>query len=130
MPIGSGPPGESRELSTEPGETAAIDHAHLARYTAGDAALERELLSMFADQSAVYMTRLRGAKTVEAWQDAAHSLKGSAKAVGAFRVAAAAKAAEAAPPQCPREERERLVARLETLLQDAKEQIRRMRRKR
>lgn len=65
-----------------------IDIAHLRRMTLGDAALEREVLTMFSAQA------LRLAKALAAMQaDApalAHTLKGSARAVGAFAVADAA----------------------------------------
>jgi HPt (histidine-containing phosphotransfer) domain-containing protein len=120
----------AEKLSTEAGETAALDRGHLARYTAGDAALEQELLRLFADQSGVYMDRMRAAQTAEAWRDAAHSLKGSAKAVGAFAVARAAETAETSAAECTFEERKRLLATLEAALADAKEQIRILQRKR
>ncbi|MFD0987657.1 Hpt domain-containing protein [Methyloligella solikamskensis] len=124
------PSEKPEKLSTEPGKTAALDRAHLARYTAGDAELEKELLTLFADQSGVYMERMRGAETEKAWRDAAHSLKGSAKAVGAFDVAHAAEAAETSPAECTFEERKRLLATLEAALADAKEQIRALQRER
>ncbi|XSG82835.1 MAG: Hpt domain-containing protein [Methyloligella sp. ZOD6] len=123
MSAGSKPPEEGEKLSTEARKTAAIDRVHLERYTLGDPDLEQELLSLFADQSGVYMERLREAKTSAAWRDAAHSLKGSAKAVGAFLVAAAAEAAETAAADCTFEERKRLRATLEARLAEAKEQI-------
>jgi HPt (histidine-containing phosphotransfer) domain-containing protein len=65
-----------------------IDVAHLRRMTLGDAALEREVLSMFSVQA------LRLAKALAAMpSDApalAHTLKGSARAIGASAVADAA----------------------------------------
>jgi HPt (histidine-containing phosphotransfer) domain-containing protein len=71
-----------------------IDIAHLERMTLGDASLEREVLAMFAGQAA----RLSGAlATLPSDADAlAHTLKGSARAVGAFQVAEAAQCLEAA----------------------------------
>jgi HPt (histidine-containing phosphotransfer) domain-containing protein len=65
-----------------------IDRVHLARMTLGDASLEREVLAMFAGQSASLMDRLAGSPPNAA--DLAHTLKGSAMAIGAFRVADAA----------------------------------------
>jgi HPt (histidine-containing phosphotransfer) domain-containing protein len=65
-----------------------IDIAHLRRMTLGDAALEREVLTMFSAQAS------RLAKALAAMPaDApalAHTLKGSARAVGAFAVGDAA----------------------------------------
>ncbi len=74
---------------------APIDHVHLARYTFGNRALEIEVLHLFADQAPDYLEGLRNAETEKAWRDAAHTLKGSARAVGAFRVADRAERAEA-----------------------------------
>lgn len=74
---------------------APIDHAHLARYTFGNAALEVEVLQLFADQAPDYLDGMRTATSEKAWRDAAHTLKGSARAVGAFRVAERAERAEA-----------------------------------
>ena len=71
-----------------------IDRVHLARYTLGNLALEIEVLGLFADQAPATLRTLAAARTDKAWRDAAHTLKGSARAVGAFRVAASAEAAE------------------------------------
>lgn len=65
-----------------------LDLAHLARMTLGDTALEQEVLAMFAAQSASLMDALV-ALPADA-SDVAHTLKGSALAIGAFRVAEAA----------------------------------------
>jgi HPt (histidine-containing phosphotransfer) domain-containing protein len=65
-----------------------IDMTHLRRMTLGDEALEREVLGMFSTQAS------RLAKELAAMPpDApalAHTLKGSARAIGAFAVADAA----------------------------------------
>ena len=65
-----------------------IDIEHLQRMTLGDAGLEREVLAMFSAQAA----RLAGAlASLPADAGAlAHTLKGSARAIGAFGVAEAA----------------------------------------
>jgi HPt (histidine-containing phosphotransfer) domain-containing protein len=69
-----------------------IDIDHLQRMTLGDAGLEREVLAMFAAQSMGLITGLatRSADAIAL----AHMLKGSARAIGAFRVADAAEALE------------------------------------
>jgi len=70
-----------------------IDFEHLKRMTLGDAGLEQEVLAMFAAQSAQLMATLA---TVPADAGAlAHTLKGSARAIGAFGVAEAAARLEA-----------------------------------
>ena len=72
-----------------------VDLVHLSRYTLGDRALEREVLELFCTQSVIYLERLNQALTDREWKDAAHSLKGSAQAIGAWRAAEAARQAEA-----------------------------------
>ena len=70
-----------------------IDIEHLGRMTLGDAGLEREVLAMFSAQSAGLLntlaTRPKDAGAL------AHTLKGSARAIGAFAVAEAAERLEA-----------------------------------
>jgi HPt (histidine-containing phosphotransfer) domain-containing protein len=84
------PSGEERKQSSRP-----VDLVHLSRYTLGNRALEREVLELFCTQSLVYLARLRDARSDKDWKDAAHSLKGSATAIGAWRAAEAAQRAEA-----------------------------------
>ena len=70
-----------------------IDFAHLKRMTLGDDGLEQEVLAMFAAQSAGLVSTLA---TMPADAPAlAHTLKGSARAIGAFAVADAAARFEA-----------------------------------
>jgi HPt (histidine-containing phosphotransfer) domain-containing protein len=75
-------------------DDAPIDVEHLKRMTLGDAGLEREVLAMFAAQVVRLIGTLAGLPP-----DAgalAHTLKGSARAIGAFRVADAAGSLETA----------------------------------
>ncbi|MBY0227069.1 MAG: Hpt domain-containing protein [Hyphomicrobium sp.] len=74
-----------------------IDHDHLRRYAMGDRQLELEVLHLFAGELPKTIRALRDARTDMDWKVAAHTLKGSARAVGAWRVAAAAVAAEKSP---------------------------------
>jgi HPt (histidine-containing phosphotransfer) domain-containing protein len=71
-----------------------IDLEHLQRMTLGDASLEREVLAMFSAQA----VRLIGTlSTLPSDTGAlAHTLMGSARAIGAFGVADAAGCLEAA----------------------------------
>ncbi len=68
----------------------AIDTEHLSRQTGGDRELERELLTLFAQQCATHLRTIHGSADPKARLDAAHSLKGAALAVGAWQVAEAA----------------------------------------
>jgi HPt (histidine-containing phosphotransfer) domain-containing protein len=70
-----------------------IDFEHLKRMTLGDAGLEQEVLAMFAAQSAKLIGALAGRPSDGG--ALAHTLKGSAHAIGAFGVADAAARLEA-----------------------------------
>jgi HPt (histidine-containing phosphotransfer) domain-containing protein len=70
-------------------EEEAIDLAHLARMTLGDTSLEREVLGLFDRQAELLLMRMGDAAAV-AIAAFAHTLKGSARNVGAWRVAEAA----------------------------------------
>ncbi|WGR92857.1 Hpt domain-containing protein [Bradyrhizobium sp. ISRA443] len=65
-----------------------IDLDHLQRMTLGDPGLEREVLAMFSAQSARILGELTALPAEAATH--AHTLKGSARAIGAFGVADAA----------------------------------------
>lgn len=71
---------------------APVDFDHLERMTLGEAALEREVLEMFVRQSSGLLASLGGlpADTTAL----AHTLKGSARAIGAFEAAECAAALE------------------------------------
>jgi len=71
-----------------------IDIEHLQRMTLGDASLEREVLAMFSAQ-AIRLTGTLATLPSDAGA-LAHTLKGSARAIGAFGVADAAGHLEAA----------------------------------
>jgi HPt (histidine-containing phosphotransfer) domain-containing protein len=71
-----------------------IDLRHLKRMTLGDIRLRREVLTMFISQTAQLVETLAGEPARGA--GLAHTLKGSARAVGAFGVADAAEALETA----------------------------------
>ena len=74
---------------------APIDREHLARMTLGDESLEREVLALFDRQADMLLPRIRqGAPAMAA--ASAHTLKGSAVGIGAFKVARAVEEVERA----------------------------------
>lgn len=77
-----GGPGQDRN-------PAAIDEDHLGRMTLGDRKLEREVLEIFVRQTAIMLERIAGAEPALA-AATAHTLNGSARGIGAWRVARAA----------------------------------------
>ncbi len=93
--------------------TDPIDRAHLARYTLGSPTLEREILGLFLAQLPLSIEQLRFAATDREWQIAAHTIKGSARAVGAWQIAALARDAEQSSGIADEAERDRTLAALE-----------------
>ena len=73
-----------------------IDRGHLRRMTFADPVLEREVLTLF-DRQATSMLALLGAAEPQALPRLAHAVKGSARGIGAWRVARAAATLETAP---------------------------------
>lgn len=93
-----------------------VDMAHLARQTFGDRALEQEVLGMFVQQLSVIQERLAAAGEAER-RTLAHTLKGSARAVGAFAIAQCAEAMEDEPAS------KALLSRLSSLTNEVRDFI-------
>jgi HPt (histidine-containing phosphotransfer) domain-containing protein len=77
-------------------DSQVLDLDHLGRQTAGDRALERELLTLFEAQSARLWPLIRHGSSALEQADAAHTLKGSARAIGAWDIASLADGIETA----------------------------------
>ena len=91
--------GDEAFRSTKDVESGApvLDLGHLQRFTLGDSALQNEVLGLFREQVASSVSALRKAIAEDdcaSWRMAVHTLKGSAWAVGAFRLAQEAERAE------------------------------------
>ncbi|HEY8564052.1 MAG TPA: Hpt domain-containing protein [Beijerinckiaceae bacterium] len=102
-------------------EQRVLDLVHLARQTFGDRELERELIMLFEQQCLRLLPVLAGEGPCRERGDAAHTLKGAARAVGAWRLAAVADALEAAlaAPSSP-ERLDALVDDLERAIGDTR----------
>jgi HPt (histidine-containing phosphotransfer) domain-containing protein len=109
---------EGRKSSSRP-----VDLVHLSRYTLGERALEREVLELFCSQSSIYIERLHAARSDKDWKDAAHSLKGSATAIGAWRAAAAAAGAEALSGEALSQARALRLSEIESSVREAEHYI-------
>src|SRR5215210_1859363 len=83
-------------MSPTSDDSTVLDLEHLSRQTAGDRALEGELLALFEAQCARLRPLLAAGPSPAERADAAHTLKGSARAIGAWPLAAAADRLEAA----------------------------------
>jgi HPt (histidine-containing phosphotransfer) domain-containing protein len=72
-----------------------IDLVHLGRMTLGEKSLEAEVLALFDRQTDMLLARMEQAPPAAA-AAFAHTIKGSARGIGAWRVAEAAEAVERA----------------------------------
>lgn len=64
-----------------------IDLVHLSRQTFGSKELENEVLGLFVSHSRQCLNRLKTAETNQEWRDILHTIKGSARAIGAWKTA-------------------------------------------
>ncbi|HZP76347.1 MAG TPA: Hpt domain-containing protein [Pseudolabrys sp.] len=85
---------QSLSPSAVPAAQLAIDTGHLSRMTLGDQSLAREVLELFDRQAAMLIARMRESSVPAVVSACAHTLKGSARGIGAFAVASAAEAVE------------------------------------
>jgi len=76
-------------------DSPEIDFAHLNRYVDGDPELTREVFGLFRNQVEMWGRGLTADADDDLWSNVTHSLKGSARAVGAVGLAAACEKAEA-----------------------------------
>jgi HPt (histidine-containing phosphotransfer) domain-containing protein len=98
---------------------AAIDVEHLTRMTLGDAGLQAEVLRLFERQATMLVGRMAGAppKVVAAL---AHTLKGSARGVGATHVAVAAESLERAAAAAGAADLDRALAEMGAAVAEAR----------
>jgi HPt (histidine-containing phosphotransfer) domain-containing protein len=89
-----GQPKTGQESAAKSPDFAIFDRVHLHQYTAGDGALERELIGLFLGQFAPIRAQLDAAQSADDWKFAAHTLKGSARSIGAPKLATLAEKLE------------------------------------
>ena len=117
---------QSQSVAAEAADIAAshpIDLAHLGRYTLGDRALETEILGLLAAQLPITIGALRDASTDKQWGMAAHTLKGSARAVGAWELATLAQDAEQLSTDADTEKRTAFIPRIEAAAEEVRAYI-------
>lgn len=71
-----------------------VDYDHLQSQAAGDKSVMREVLKLFVEHTKQVIDELERADDAKTWKLWTHTLKGSARGVGAFDVADAAADAE------------------------------------
>ncbi len=84
------------ETQQVPSTNRPLDLVHLARQTGSDRALENEILQLFRQQIALYASQLKMTSGRER-KLIAHTIKGSARSVGAFSLSRIAAQIEDAP---------------------------------
>lgn len=100
-----------------------LDLEHLSRQTMGDEAVQREVAGLFMDQTAKVLKLMRETALVSQRSDAAHQLKGSARAVGAWRVAEAAEIVERLAPDASEDQFMEAMAGLHASVAEARAAI-------
>lgn len=77
-------------------QNSVIDYVHLRAQAADDLDVMREVLQLFMVHTEQVLEGLDAATDTKTWKELTHTLKGSARGVGAFAVAEAAALAESA----------------------------------
>ena len=75
-------------------DSPEIDFEHLNQYVDGDPELTREVFGLFRNQVEMWGRGLTADADDDMWTNVTHSLKGSARAVGAISLAEACEKAE------------------------------------
>ena len=99
-----------------------IDLVHLARTTLGDPSLEGEMLEAFGSKASMLILRMQQAARSSIFA-AAQALKGSARGIGAWRVASAAEAVELAAASSAEPELKSAVDRLGVVAEETRAAI-------
>jgi HPt (histidine-containing phosphotransfer) domain-containing protein len=99
-----------------------IDLTHLARMTLGDVSLEHEVLRLFDRQATMLIARMQGAEP-SLIAASAHTIQGSARGIGAWRIARDAEAVEMAAACAGAAELDVAIARLVASVDEARATI-------
>lgn len=75
-------------------QAVPVDYSHLDVQAAGDKGVMREVLALFVSHGEQVLAELERADDAKSWKLWTHTLKGSARGIGAFAVADAAAEAE------------------------------------
>ena len=73
--------------------SGAVDFDYLESFAASDAGVVEEVLGLFREQAGLWGPMLE--PSASGWRDAAHTVKGMARGIGAFALGDACEAAEA-----------------------------------
>lgn len=119
---GDGPGAAVKSAADAP----VLDLAFLSRYSMGNSDLEAELLGLFRAQLRAQSTAVAGAADAEAWKFATHTLKGAARAMGAWPIAGIAERLEEIGFGPAAGERRRLLGELQRQIDACEREIDRL----
>lgn len=100
-----------------------LDLAHLDHHTFGDAGLRAELLELFTGQLGQYLNALETSSSHQDWLVAAHTLKGSARAVGAIAISEICQTLEDLPREHWLQVRDEPMAELQSAAEECRRLI-------
>ncbi|WP_299817129.1 Hpt domain-containing protein [uncultured Roseibium sp.] len=103
-------PSSMARVAGRAGPEAPIDLVRLATNTLGNRDLEVQVLHLFKSQSSTTLERLAGETDASVRLDLVHTLKGSALAIGAERVAVVCESLESKMRSVPNPATESLIA--------------------
>jgi len=98
--------------------TGAVDFAYLEAYAGGDLGVVEEVLGLFRQQAEMWLRLLDPHAPGQGWRDAVHTLKGSARGIGANGLGAVCETAEQAGPDGQAPGLERVRDELDRVLAD------------
>lgn len=99
-------------------DPAVLDLQHLRRYTMDSRDLERELIGLFMGQLPSLIEQLRAAAVAPDWKMVTHTLKGSARVIGASAIGAVAAELESEGLAGDAQRRLQLIAQLDSAVAD------------
>jgi HPt (histidine-containing phosphotransfer) domain-containing protein len=94
-------------------DDVAFDRLYLVHHTMQSAELEREIIELFRKQLPEILGSLLKSITPQDWRFHAHTLKGSALAVGAFKIGALARELELPANAAASKERTKVLHKLQ-----------------
>ena len=98
--------------------TGAVDFAYLENYAGGDLVVVEEVLALFREQASLWVRLLEPGAPSQGWRDAVHTLKGSARGIGANALGDACEAVERAAPSAAAPDLDGVRDHLDAVLSD------------
>ena len=107
---------DNQSADKAPTTDKPVDLVYLSKQTFGSKELETEVLGLFLSHSVQCLMRLKNAVDDKEWLEAAHSIKGSAKAIGAWAISETAETYERKAAEGALENKEAACSDLENLI--------------